>query len=118
MKHLRLAVVMTRDDDPLGASVKLFEGNARKALQQAQDAAKRAGAVYPTAHVQILVLGSAQTRMGDIIDRARRVRQSNASYLARASMHIVKTTIEEGRQRASTLLGLGAALSGRAHPSI
>lgn len=114
--HLRLALVMLPAEGL--PTVRMFEGRPRIVLQRAQDAAKTAGAAHPTAHIQILVVGSAQARIGDIIERARRVRQSNASYLVRATMRLVGSTVADGLERASTLAGLGAALAGRAHPAM
>lgn len=114
--HLRLALVMLPAEGL--PTVRMFEGRPSIVLQRAQDAAKTAGAAHPTAHIQILVVGSSQARIGDIIERARRVRQSNASYLARATMRLVGSTVADGLERASTLAGLGAALAGRAHPAV
>ena len=114
--HLRLALVMLPEEGL--PTVRVFEGRPRVVLQRAQDAAKAAGAAHPTANVQILVVGSSQARMVDIIERARRVRQTNAAYLARATMRLVSATVGESLERASTLGGLGAALAGRAHPAM
>lgn len=65
-QHARFAVVV------LGAkfTVSIHEGLPSKALQGAQEAAKRIGRAHPQAVVQIVPCGSAQASFRELIDRA------------------------------------------------
>lgn len=115
--HSRFAVVTVVDGSH--PTVTLCEGPTKKALLDAQQAAKRIGQRFPNAYVAILPVGTAQTTMGSIIERAHRARLHFAVHLARTLEAVPAGRDKAERQRRRDWISACCRAGSRvAHPAI